>query len=321
MANQDALHRAGICHPETGRNQDGNHSELAWSISQDPRSSEAVFQQALDEIRQSNRPVIFISGEEFEYLQSSKIAELRCTLKEFDVRIILSLRSQHEVIRSQYGEWLKQFLTVDDFSVFWRFHKKLIEYDFVNLWKNWVDVFGAENVQLLSHAESRTLPHGMISSIMGILGLEEGGFRYTEDTNQSDPAEVIYLWRYMLLKLQTVTGRRFSVCDRGLWEGKHELFGKIHQNYGSIIGATRRMYMTGNYKVTKFQGYSSSEINELQAHFAPVNRELFRIAGRQLWDTTQRENDLFVLPHVPMHAVRKADDLFFDIIKANDAKT
>jgi len=321
IANASALKRAGVYYPEMGRNPDGNHSELAWSVADDPRSSVKVFQQMLEEIEQSDQPVVFISGEEFEYLQPHSIASLKSALEAFDVRIVLSLRPQHEIIRSQYGEWIRQFLTVDDFSVFWRFHMRLPEYDFVTLWKNWSAAFGADNILLVSHTEACTYPHGMVSSIMDVMNLPAGDFEFLDNTNKSDPAEVVYLWRYMLLKLQLVTGRRFGIHDRSAWTGKHAQLDTLRRKYGSIIGATRRMYMNGGYKTTRFEGYSDQELSEVQTHFADINTEMFRIAGRQLWETVSKEDDPVALTTVPLHAVRKADTLFVDIVQSAKAKS
>lgn len=314
------LAKHGVRHPVKGCNGDGNHSPLAWSIAGDSRAPIHLFTEFLNEVSDCSEPVIFVSGEEFEYLRPDAIARLAKALDPFDVEIILSLRPQFEIIRSQYGEWLKQFLTCDDFSVFWRFHAGLDDYNYCALLKNWQQAFGADHVTVLSHDEVLKLPNGLISGIIQVLGLREDDFDFSQPKNASDCAEVIALWQYMLLKLKLFSGQRFSVHDGLWWQGKMSQKTAFRERFSSIIGATRRMYLQANYPVTPFRGYSKQELIEIQTLFAEDNKQLFSLVGRQLWATKLPPDDEPVLSQLPLIAVRKADQLFVEIVGSVWAK-
>lgn len=305
-----AFSNADVYFPFSGRNIDGNHSELAWSISGDERSKASVFYSFLQEIRGRRESKIFISGEEFEYLSTSSVASLRSLLGDMDVKVIITLRPQHEIIRSQYGEWLKQFLTCDDFSSFWRIHRHFPEYDFLSLVKRWSSSFGFENIIVKSLDEEKRSPSGIISAICHLLGVDEENTVTEPIKNSSEVAEVLFLWRYMLLKVQMISGSRTSIQDETLGSKKLSTISRLRGEYSSVIEETRRLYYMGDFVRTPFQGYSSNELKEVQAHFSGSNEELFLLIGRQLWDYKIVSPDLITYPIVPDLAMEMADDLF-----------
>lgn len=314
VLNFDLLRRKDFYYVTSGRNIDGNHSEIAWALRGDSRAGSDIIARLIYEIKHVDESNILISGEEFEYLSQDHINDLRVIFDDFDVNIIIVLRPQHEIIRSQYTEWIKQFLTVDDFSIFWRFHVQLREYDFVALWERWVREFGEENVQLLSHPEATILPNGVISSILNTLRLDENDFHFESKKNASESSEIIFLWRYMLLKLQMVTGFQFGLYDHDEWTSRRYLFESVMQKYGSIIAETQKMYLGSNFENTKFVGYSGKDLDEVQAKFSKINSRLFELAGREMWGISSEDHEKKGDPKVPIHALKLADEIFIQII-------
>lgn len=87
------------------------------------------------------------------------------------------------------------------------------------------------------------------------------------------------------------------------------------------MGATRRMYVQGGHCATRFRGYSKQEFLEIQSRFEAINTDLFRIAGRQLWQTVSPSKDECedIVPAVSVEAIRKADEIFEAIVFRREA--
>lgn len=314
QANEKAFSKFGVYYPKVGRNLDGNHSSIAWSLSNNGRAKSDIFRDFLNEVRESTESTVLVSGEEFEYLDRQDILKLREALKDYSVKIVLTLRPQHEIIRSQYGEWIKQFLTNDDFSYFWRVHRRFQEYDFTAMILKWSEFFGLGNIVVMSLDEAKKSPSGIISEFCYLLKLPERETIAQDRRNSSDPAEVVFLWRYMLSKVQLISGVRIGLEDQTLGDHKIAVVEELRERYGSIIGQTKRMFTEGGFVQTPFKGYSNIELQEVQLGFSEVNRKLFHISGRKLWDHKSQTEDVLNYPVVPALAIRKSDELFHSIL-------
>ena len=315
QANEQVICKYGIFYPKSGRNTDGNHSSVAWSLSENGQAENGVFRSFLNEIENSSEPNILVSGEEFEYLGSDDIRKLKEELKEYSVKIILTLRPQHEIIRSQYGEWIKQFLTIDDFSYFWRVHHKFPEYNFTAMIMKWSEFFGLGNMIIISFDEARRSKNGIISEFCHILKIPENETVIHDRKNLSDSAEILLLWKYMLSKVQLVSGARIGLEDQSLGDQKFEVITKLREQYGSIIDETKRMYIENEFIQTPFRGYSNTELHVVQEGFSELNQELFKISGRKLWDQKLQDEDCLTYHAVSPLAIQKADDLFLALLR------
>ena len=283
--NRKNLQSKGFYYPQSCANEDGNHSPLAWAICRDERVNyNKVLEAFKDEVKAcKDNETLVISGEEFEYLSGKEISELKqllCTM-EFETTIVCYFKPQAALIRSEYVEWIKQGLTSDNFSVFWRLHSRLDRYNYYKIWHQWCSHFGESNVRVRSYEDSLHLSNGVIDDFYEVIGLENHKpLLKIKSYNSSPSAEVISSWLLYLKQLEVTSGVDYSVAnfmymphERGKRKNVYQVLSKI------------KALVDENVEGIKFCGYRNNEFYQCMAKYEDSNRELFTRLGRELWST------------------------------------
>jgi hypothetical protein len=103
-------------------------------------------------IRVSPCQDILLSTEILCLLAPQKIAELAAYLKDFDTRIVMTIRNQVEKLQSSYAERTKA-AGVHTLTRFLQDRDAMHNADYGKLHQRWADVFGENNIVVLCHEE------------------------------------------------------------------------------------------------------------------------------------------------------------------------
>lgn len=167
----DELAQLGLLFVGTGRNEDGNHAALAQAaLSSAPASAAnaeeapGLWREALAEIAGSPCTTALISSEDFSLLDGRDVARLGRWLETAGVRttVLVFLREQTEVLRSNYIELLKQGKIESDFerylalaSVEFDPAASLDRFDYQRMLEPWLAAFGREGIRALEYRAGR----------------------------------------------------------------------------------------------------------------------------------------------------------------------
>lgn len=148
-----ALQAVGLIYPVAGE-LGGGHAKLAWPLLGEQRQSMADVLERIDsagchalwselaaEVAQHSASDVLISSEYFSEVDPSELAKVARLVCD-DVRILVYLRRQDELVESGYNQGIKAGLVSE------RFHTPgyLAEYDYSLVLGRWRAVFGSDNV-------------------------------------------------------------------------------------------------------------------------------------------------------------------------------
>lgn len=115
--NQSWLNTKGYLFPSTGRVFGGHHEGLFTTGGE---NSWEQFSQELDGARQAGSRAAVISWEGVHFLSASRLSRFKALLHAYELKVILYLRDQAELIQSGYFQQMKQKrmnLTVSSFEL------------------------------------------------------------------------------------------------------------------------------------------------------------------------------------------------------------
>lgn len=148
--NRDKLLNIGMLYPQSGV-MHYDHARLKIALDQ---GNEVPWKQLRDEIATCPGCDVVLSHEGFYHFDSLMLERLRQWLPPYEIKIILYLRRQDEMIESGILQQLKtgeEIFDIDRLSVDVPFWPHL---DYASLVKRWVAVFGVEYVTLRPYGRS-----------------------------------------------------------------------------------------------------------------------------------------------------------------------
>ena len=149
----EELLKKGIYYPRTGWYHHSQH-ELAFSLqkmfkNKDSLQNDSLWNTLKEEINNSSVPKIVISSEEFSLISEEAIIKLQDILKEYNVKIVIYIRRQSDLLESIYNQQTKDWKSPRKlpFEYFVKQPRKLYNHIYY-FWmiKSWEDVFGIENM-------------------------------------------------------------------------------------------------------------------------------------------------------------------------------
>lgn len=167
LTNESKLLKDGILFPKEGRMDNSNHAPLAWELNsqlkiQKQNMLRNKWESLFNEIENNQCDKVVLSSEEFSLLGTSSIELLqeRLTKKHIQCQIIIFLRTQYELLQSNYVELLKQgvidinfasFITQSYFQIDSRF--TLLQFDYQYMLQPWIKVFEKKNIQVINYSK------------------------------------------------------------------------------------------------------------------------------------------------------------------------
>lgn len=112
---------------------------------------------------------VIVSAESFQHLARQHVAAMRRKLTGFDVRIIVYLRQQSQLIESWYMQKLKTGRTHVEFEKFLQ-EKRDETLTFSKLLSAW-DVFGRENIVVRTFERSQMVGRDLLDDFCSVVGL------------------------------------------------------------------------------------------------------------------------------------------------------
>jgi hypothetical protein len=255
------LKQRGILFPQSGRVNDSNHSHIAWEFSKKPGYDPQLggIDAVLDEIFSSECPVSIISGEDFEFLSIEQISEFHSKVQgKADIKVIVYLRRQDEVIQSEYSEWAKRGLIDMNFNWLCKYFSIHPRFFYHNLLKNWSVHFEKTNIIARIYHKKKLLNGDIIDDFFSAIGLESkiiGLDRSNEKVNES--------LRHKTLLSCILANTIINVIDKN----------KLKFNRDQIM---YRIIQLGNDEFfnndQKFSGFTNETRNSFLKNFIESNR-------------------------------------------------
>ncbi|GAP74587.1 hypothetical protein W04_1103 [Pseudoalteromonas sp. SW0106-04] len=276
LENKDELLAQGFHYPTSIANSDGNHSALAWFFMGDSRADNIDIEAFKYEINNIGAGNLIISGEEFEFMGVEDLNQVMEFFNDYNITIICYLRPQHELIRSEYIEWLKQGLTSDQFSVFWRLQSNLPRFNYELLYNNWKEKFS--NLEFRSFDQAKKLQLGVVEDFFNILNVSSSNIRFCSNQNESPNSKVVKAWLLLARLHELSGGKDYSIADY--------LYNVSRRNerkplYELLMRVAEIQPLKQHS--SKFIGYHPYEAKQCYSRFTLSNEQLFKSLGSNLW--------------------------------------
>ncbi len=260
--NEKVLKNHGVLYPRKGCVGESNHSLLAWELTHkdtfDPKKG--GMDDVISEINQSGCPTAILSGEDFEFLFD--IEQIKALDKKFrgafDVFIIVYLRRQDEVLRSEYIQWVKTGSVDSDFDLFCQFFSHHPRFFFHNLLNRWSEVFGKEKLIIKIYDKSALRQHNIVHDFFHVIGLEDvlGQISIGNKRHNISPGHKSVLAMLFVIRLYSVMQKR---------RGKHVL-SQLLREVDELV--QKNFSGCG----TQFQPLNRQEAIDLLQHFQASNQ-------------------------------------------------
>lgn len=146
----------------------GGHHNAAWEMSgigryrPDHPGIDILVSEALN----SKCDRIFVSSEDFSFLNPAQIDRLRQKLLSFDVQVILCLRNQLDWSESMYAQAAKRGYA-NSFNEYIKILEKTGRLEIHNVVRNWSLVFGFERVHVFTYESSSDIC-SVVASFLGV---------------------------------------------------------------------------------------------------------------------------------------------------------
>ena len=310
--NVERLLRDGIYYPDFFEHEKGNHSPMAWAFSGDPRAQSFGTLNDLDaNLKRVTCESILCSGEEFEFLNDGEVQDVASFFDSYNVKVLLFLRPQSELLRAEYVEWLKQGLTSDQFSTYWRLQMTMERYAYDTLYDRWAKNFGAENVSVVSYPAVARDPMGIAGSVASWVDIDASDYAKVQRKNVSPSRLVVESWKYAINKIEFVSGVDYSVSDfmyneRGRQKRKnmHRLCRLIEQHLYSSYDNSE-----------SFTGYALGEEGQCASFFERSNANLFSALNKTLWTSSETCAAPADWGGIPLQILLELDELVIDFLR------
>jgi hypothetical protein len=141
-----ALAALGVLWPKSGR-AGGAHHNIAYELLGRPRFDPSLggLDDLLRETSDAERAVV--SSEDMEFLELGGVRALKARLGDRDVKVVVYLRRQDELIASTYAQQVKMGALLGPFEEYARASLYAPRFDFSQLLGRWTGVFGGEAIQ------------------------------------------------------------------------------------------------------------------------------------------------------------------------------
>jgi len=191
-ANAQRLARLGITYPELHQHY-AKHSDLAFAIYRAAKVTtlmhgycsdvrpEKVWDAMIAAAQADPAPITVISSEEFMRMGAHPQAVdiLRNLGRRpragVDIRIAAWLRAPDAHLRSWYNQLVKMQVALPDYNTTVRQVIEPVHYDYALALRPWVDIFGADAVQVYPYCDALREGHRMYEDFLLALGIDMGG--------------------------------------------------------------------------------------------------------------------------------------------------
>jgi len=151
-----------------------------------PKPEDNIWEQLNEIIESNNCNKVILSSEEFSVIDKSAIEKLKNYLKNFEVKIIVYLRSQVSLFESMYNQQVKDWKSPRKEPInFFLTMPELIyqKFNYLENLKNWAEFFGKENIIVEVYKDYSTIDS--FSNIVGIDKSKINNSASTIDVNKS----------------------------------------------------------------------------------------------------------------------------------------
>jgi hypothetical protein len=164
------LNAEGYYYPmQSEFNGEVSHAPIAWGLRS---GNDSLWQTALTGLK-GHHTAVLLHSEEFELFNDEQVQRLRHLLRHFDVRPVLYIRNQIDLLASDYFEWVKNAGYSGEPFVFLRNVDFLTRFNFFQLYARWVAVFGAGNVCLRVFENAVRPPNRLVDDYLQSVGLSQ----------------------------------------------------------------------------------------------------------------------------------------------------
>lgn len=163
--NQRVLEENGLVYPNSGLLDIGHHAlvqclideEIFWIKLDKPK--EELLQDFQEEINGINSDVL-LSAENFLRVEPNRLGFLK---DSFDVKVVIFLRRQDELINSHYNQVLKAKYETSEIGSFLDNRKLIESLKFDKVLDEWADVFGTDNI-IVKVYEKEQMTNGLFNT-------------------------------------------------------------------------------------------------------------------------------------------------------------
>lgn len=260
-AHEEILNKHDIYYPKQGCQDGANHSNLAWDIANSPQFNQDFggIAEVCQELREADSEIGIISGEEFEFLDDEAVIHAAKSFEEFDTTVVVCLRRQDTLIRSEYIEWLKFGATSYDFHTAQKIMPNMVRFNFLRVLDRWAIGFSKAKILVRIFDPEQLVGGDIVIDFFHAIGKEA----VLEET----PAPV----------RENVTPKKKTVSALLLANRlvktlpPQDVKGGLH----FALGRTRKLAEnTFEDNTESFQGYRNSEAIHLLNRFAVSNHDM-----------------------------------------------
>lgn len=170
MLHREEISGQGVLYPLTGIVGTGHQALVTlWTDEFSPESI-TVYSDLLVEFEASGKNTMFISSEKFCYANGEFVRRISQVLEDYDVKIIVYVRSQIAQIESTFLLWLRLGYSYGgSFNSFFETH--LGSFDYNRIVSPWAVFFGADAIIAVAYDHPR-LKSDAFSDIEAVLGIK-----------------------------------------------------------------------------------------------------------------------------------------------------
>ena len=284
-SNEKVLRNNDILFPEKGCTGKSNHSMLAWELFNKAKFNpkKGGMDDVIREIEQSGCRNTILSGEDFEFLFDIKQVEavFKKLQGRFNVFIVVYLRRQDEILRSEFMQWIKTGLVDSDFFLFCQYYLHHPRFFYHNLLNRWSDVFGKEKIILRIYDKNKLRNQDIVHDFLHAIGHEKilDHLRFNDDKINFSPRQKNILAMLFVNRLY-----RIMECGR--------------KNYqlSDILSEVDR-FVNKNFKDNdrQYRPISREEADNILKYFEDSNqfiaKEYFRSTDNKLFSPVEERAD------------------------------
>lgn len=170
MMHREEISHQGVYYPLTGIVETGHQDLVTLWTDEFTRENSTSYTNLLEEFEGSGKNTMFISSEKFCYANGEFVRKISQAFENYDVKIIVYVRSQVAQIESTFLLWLRLGYSYGgSFDAF--FEKHLGSFDYNRIVSPWSVFFGAEAIIALAYDHPR-LKTDAFSGIQKVLGIK-----------------------------------------------------------------------------------------------------------------------------------------------------
>lgn len=279
---REGLRRQGLLYPHTGE-IGGGHARLAWPLLTPERQArgdilehlsaqqgQSLWEELRREIEDSPCRKVFISTEYLSEVEPKIIAQHLHGL-DAEVRILVYLRRQDELIESGYNQQVKAGLTSELFRV----PQYLADYDYEKRLATWAAAFGRANVTARRY-DTSVARMGVVQDIGAVVGVEVSGFKVSTSTsNPSLHPAVVEVQR-----LANLVGMTSAPPIEAL-----------QARLGALPGRSGQGFLTSDQRREILQTYAESNATVARDYFDDPDGQLFAAPDAEAADVPREIPD------------------------------